>query len=72
MFAEEVKEDVKEEPPKGALASLLRGEKPEVKAQIEDTTVGEGRRVVVPGGLLLTCDLFLEPKNLLFWRRLWT
>eukprot|EP00434_Breviolum_minutum_P027738 symbB.v1.2.024536.t1/scaffold2328.1/size82197/1 len=29
----EVKEDVKEEPPKGALASLLRGEKPEVKEE---------------------------------------
>lgn len=42
MFAEEVKEDVKEEPPKGALASLLRGEKPEVKAQVEAAKVVEG------------------------------
>lgn len=39
VFAEEVKEDVKEEPPKGALASLLRGEKPEVKAQVEAAKV---------------------------------
>ena len=72
MFAEEVKEDVKEEPPKGALASLLRGEKPEVKAQVEAATVGEGPRVVVLEGLLLTRDVFLEPINLLFWWRLWT
>lgn len=41
--AEEVKEDVKEEPPKGALAALLRGEKPEVQASKAEAPKAGGR-----------------------------